>query len=33
MHSKHNEGNSVVVERFIRALKIKICKCMINYID
>ena len=28
MYSTHNEGNSVVAERFIRALKIKIYKHM-----
>ena len=26
MHSTHNEGKSVVAERFIRTLKNKICK-------
>ena len=28
MYSTHNEGKSVVAERFIRTLKIKICKHM-----
>ena len=28
MYSTHNEGKSVVVERFIRTLKNKICKHM-----
>ena len=28
MHSTHNEGKSVVAERFIRTLKNKICKRM-----
>ena len=28
MHSTHNEGKSVVAERFIRALKNQICKYM-----
>ena len=28
MHSTHNEANSVVAERFIRILEIKIYKCM-----
>ena len=28
MYSTHNEGKSVVVERFIRTLKKKIYKCM-----
>ena len=28
MHSMHNEGKSVVAERFIRTLNIKIYKCM-----
>ena len=36
MHSIHNEGKSVVAERFIRTLKNKICKYMTSknvYID
>ena len=38
MYSTHNEGKSVVAERFIRTLKNKIYKCMtsiskIVYID
>ena len=38
MHSMHNEGKSVVVERLIRTLKNKIYKCMTSmsknvYID
>ena len=38
MYSTHNEGKSVVVERFIRTLKSKIFKCMTSisknvYID
>ena len=28
MYSKHNEGKSVIAERFIRTLKNKIYKCM-----
>ena len=28
MYSKHNEGKSVIAERFIRTLKTKIYKCM-----
>ena len=28
MYSTHNEGKSVIAERFIRTLKNKICKCM-----
>ena len=28
MYSIHNEGKSVVAERFVRTLKIKIYKCM-----
>ena len=28
MYSTHNEGKSTVTERFIRTLKIKICKYM-----
>ena len=28
MHSVHNEGKSVIAERFIRTLKNKICKYM-----
>ena len=28
MHSTHSKGKSVVAERFIRALKNKICKYM-----
>ena len=38
MYSRHNEGKSVVAERFIRMLKSKICKYMTSisknvYID
>ena len=38
MYSAHNEGKSVIAERFIRTLKIKICKYMTSisknvYID
>ena len=38
MYSTHNEGKSVVAEKLIRTLDIKICKCMISiskkmYID
>ena len=38
MYSIHNEGKSVVAERFIRTLKTKICRYMISiskkvYID
>ena len=38
MYSMHNEGKSVVPERFIRTLKIKIYECMTSvsknvYID
>ena len=28
MYSTHNEGKSIVVERFLRTLKSKIYKCM-----
>ena len=28
MHSMHNEGKSVITERFIRTLKNKVYKCM-----
>ena len=28
MHSTHNEGKSVIAERFIRTLKSKLYKCM-----
>ena len=28
IYSTHNEGKSLVAERFIKALKNKICKCM-----
>ena len=30
MYSKHNEGKSVFAERFITALRIKICKVYIS---
>ena len=33
MYSTHNEGKSVVAERFIRSLKNKIYKYMNVYID
>ena len=28
MYSMHNEGESVIVQRFIRTLNNKICRCM-----
>ena len=28
IYSTHNEGKSVVIERFVRTLKNKICKCI-----
>ena len=41
MYSKHNEGKSVIAERFTKTLKTKICKKMtandsksyLNYLD
>ena len=30
IYSTHNEGKSVIAERFIRTLKNKIYKCMIS---
>ena len=33
MYSIHNEGKSVVAERFIRTLKTKVCKYMISMLE